>query len=134
MPHDQDEELAGLSPEELLQLGVDRFNAGLYFEAHEAWEEVWLGARRELREFYQGLIQVAAAFVHLSRTEYPGTVKLLHAGLQKLERYPADQFGVDLASLIAAARQIEVDILRLGEKRLEQIDASSLPRIGQLGR
>ncbi len=129
--HD-DEELEGLSAEELLQLGIDRFNAGLYFEAHEAWEEVWLAASRELREFYQGLIQVSAAFVHLTRNEYPGTVKLLQAGLQKLERYPADQFGVDVGSLVAAARLIEGDVLRLGERNLGQIEAERLPRIGQL--
>ena len=35
-----DKELAGLEPRELLQLGIDLFNAGRYFDAHEAWEEV----------------------------------------------------------------------------------------------
>ena len=41
--------------------GIEFFNACDYFEAHEAWEELWTDYRGELRRFYQGLIQVAVA-------------------------------------------------------------------------
>jgi uncharacterized protein len=125
----EDNEFEGWSHEELLVEGVRRFNAGLFFEAHEAWEEVWLDSARELRAFYQGLIQVAAAFVHLRRNEYPGTVRLLHEGLRKLEAYPPSMLGVDLAALTTAAREAEGRILAAGEKGLRDIDPASLPRI-----
>lgn len=126
---DEENEFEGMSHEALLQMGADRFNAGEYFEAHEAWEEVWLDSARELRHFYQGLIQVAAAFVHLRRNEYPGTVKLLHEGLRKLESYPATTFGVDLASLIRESRLIESRVLEIGERRLREIEPEALPKV-----
>lgn len=48
-----------------LSTGVQYFDAGHYWEAHEAWEEVWLELRGQgrdpEREFVQSLILVAAA-------------------------------------------------------------------------
>lgn len=126
---DAENEFEGMSHEELLRLGAERFNAGQFFEAHEAWEEVWLDSSREFRHFYQGLIQVAAAFVHLQRNEYPGTVKLLHEGLRKIEAYPPRTLGIDLAALAAATRIVEGRVLELGERRLREIDLASLPKI-----
>jgi len=126
---DEENEFEGWTHEELLLEGARRFNAGLFFEAHEAWEEVWLDSTRELRFFYQGLIQVAAAFVHLQRNEYPGTVKLLHEGLRKLEAYPSPTLGVDLAALTKASRAVEAQVIAAGEKGLRGIDLASLPRI-----
>lgn len=122
-------EFEGMTHDELLWLGAQRFNAGQYFESHEAWEEVWLDAAREMRHFYQGLIQVAAAFVHLRRNEYPGTVKLLHEGLRKLESYPSTTKDVDLAALISETRLVEARVLEVGEKGLKEISAAELPRV-----
>ena len=44
---------------------VDLFNAGYYWEAHEAWEELWIAAGRSgvLADFLKGLIKLAAAGV-----------------------------------------------------------------------
>lgn len=130
---DEANEFEGMSHEELLLEGARRFNAGLYFEAHEAWEEVWLDSARELRLFYQGLIQIAAAFVHLRRNEFPGTVKLLHEGLRKLEMYPAVTLGVDLGALKEASRAVESRVLEVGEKRLREIEGVELPKVEMIG-
>jgi hypothetical protein len=45
--------------------GVDLFNHGFAWEAHEAWEPLWFAAPRELpeRALLQGLIHAAAAAV-----------------------------------------------------------------------
>ena len=44
---------------------VDLFNHGYYWEAHEAWESLWLAADRTgpTAEFLKGLIKLAAAGV-----------------------------------------------------------------------
>jgi predicted metal-dependent hydrolase len=44
----------------LVRLGVDLFNRGDFFEAHEVLEEVWRSTRPEPRDLFQELIQVAA--------------------------------------------------------------------------
>ena len=45
--------------------GVDLFNHGYYWEAHEVWEGLWNAAGREgvTADFLKGLIQLAAAGV-----------------------------------------------------------------------
>jgi predicted metal-dependent hydrolase len=125
----REEYLGSLSAEALLQLGIDLYNAGHYWNAHEAWEEVWLEADRADRNFYQGLIQVAAAFVHVTRNRYPGAVKLLGDGIAKLERYPGGFMGVDIAGLLAGARAARERLLELGEARVSEFDRGLIPRL-----
>lgn len=52
---------------ELFQRGRQLFNAGYYWEAHEAWEGVWIAAGRTglVADFVKGLIKLAAAGVKL---------------------------------------------------------------------
>lgn len=75
------------------------FNDGKFFEAHEAWEEIWLIESEPEKTFLQGLIQVAAAFHHAQRGNAPGMTSLLKAGLEKLSRFPADYRGIAVAKL-----------------------------------
>src|SRR5438876_1152114 len=43
--------------------GLDLFNAGYFWEAHEVWEGLWkaAGRRGETADFLKGLIQLAVA-------------------------------------------------------------------------
>jgi predicted metal-dependent hydrolase len=45
------------------------FNRGMYYEAHDVLEELWLAEGRHGANygFYKGLIQFAGAFVHLQK-------------------------------------------------------------------
>ena len=118
-----------LSGQELLRLGVDLYNTGHFWHAHEAWEAVWLDAPQELRSFYQGLIQVTAAFVHVVRYEYPGSVRLQAEGIAKLERYPSSFMGIELGTLVDGAKHAREQLLALGQRRLRDFDRASIPRI-----
>jgi predicted metal-dependent hydrolase len=121
--------LSSLDADALLQLGIDLYNAGHYWNAHEAWETVWLDAPEPLRAFYQGLIQVTAAFVHLVRNEYPGAVRLLDAGIEKLDRYPASYLGVELAPLREGAKAARERLVELGARRIAEFERALIPRI-----
>ena len=123
------EQFEWMSGEELLRLGIELYNGGSYFEAHEAWEEVWLDAANSDREFYQGLIQVTAAFVHVTRNEYPGSVRLLDAGIAKLARYGVRKEGIELARFVSGARTAREALQALGEKRLREFDRGLIPQI-----
>lgn len=61
--------------------GVDLFNHGFYWEAHEAWEGIWRGFDRAETpaHFLQGLIKLAAAGVKV-REGVPAGVAGLAAG------------------------------------------------------
>jgi uncharacterized protein len=76
--------------------GVELFNHGEFWESHEAWEEIWQDDNRDERIYYQGLIQVAAAFVHHGKRNLRGMRKLLHEGMSKLEPFRPFHEGLDL--------------------------------------
>jgi len=88
-------------PEEYLS-GIARFNAGEFWEAHEAWEEIWIAEGGELRLFYQGLIQVAAALHHHGNRNWQGMHKLMRDGTDKLARFLPHAMGLDLDAFLAA--------------------------------
>jgi uncharacterized protein len=81
--------------------GVEQFNTGRFFDAHETWEEVWLRSPEPEKTFLQGIIQIAAAFHHFSRGNARGTQNLLRAGLARLARFPDAHRGIELATLRA---------------------------------
>jgi hypothetical protein len=70
--------------------GARLFDAGEYFEAHEAWERRWKVATDATeRRFLQGLIQVAAAFHKLLvKGSIDPAQRLLARGLVKLDACP----------------------------------------------
>ena len=112
----------------LLQ-GIGQFNAGYFFEAHETWEALWLPSPRPVRRFLQGLIQVAAAFVHLMRHEYPGTVRLLDASTDKLAAFPPDTLGIDAGRLVSEARSARDELAALGPQRFEEWERRRIPKV-----
>jgi uncharacterized protein len=94
----QEEPPAG-SPEEALDRGIDHFNAGRYFQAHEAWEEAWHGAPENERDFWQGITQVAVGLTHRLRGNAHGAVTLLKRGARRLSPYGAKYKGIESGAL-----------------------------------
>lgn len=84
--------------------GIILFNSGEFFKAHEIWEEIWLDAAEPERIFFQGLIQLAAAFHHYSRGNRSGAQSLIATALAKLETFPGDYSGVNLTALCQSTR------------------------------
>jgi predicted metal-dependent hydrolase len=67
-----------------LSRGRVAFNRGAYFQAHELWEDVWLGLEGVERIFVQGLIQIASGLHHLQEGRRIPAAGLLRKGLAKL--------------------------------------------------
>lgn len=88
------------------------FEAGLaayanddYFEAHELLEPAWMGTRDLAeRELIQGIIKLAAAFVHQARGNPRGIEKNLRGARARIEAGAAagSALGIDVASLLDA--------------------------------
>jgi uncharacterized protein len=90
--------------------GVDLYNAGFAWEAHEAWEEIWRGTPQPSSErlFLQGLIQCAAASVKSALGQTDAVQRIAKRALDRLERVRAREpriyLGVELESFIAEFR------------------------------
>jgi hypothetical protein len=82
--------------------GARLFDEGQFYEAHEAWEEVWVEEEGPLRPFYQGLIQAAAALHHHGNGNWTGMASLLREAREKLLRFRPATMGLDVEAFLAA--------------------------------
>ena len=113
-----------------LERGADLFNRGLYWEAHEAWEELWLTLDDEPKLFVQGLIQVAAAGHKAFTQKQPrGCVKLLVSGLAKLDRAPKDFLGVETEAFLAGTHRMLAEAQRWMDGQLDALHPALVPRV-----
>jgi len=80
--------------------GIDLFNHGYWWEAHEALEAVWVAAGRQTETglFIQGLIQIAVA--HLKRFQGFNDVArhMATEGLDKMKYINGVYLGVDVTA------------------------------------
>ena len=77
------------------------FNRGEFYEAHDVLEDLWLEGGREAPNyaFHKALIQIAGAFVHVSKNRPTPAVALLRLAEGYLTRYPSRHDGVDVIGL-----------------------------------
>ncbi len=109
--------------------GLQEFNRGEFFEAHETLELIWKEETDPLRYLYQGILQVGVGFYHLSRGNYRGAIALWERGLRLLEPFRSGCLSVDVDRLILETSRCR-DILRdLGPGRLQEFDLTLIPRV-----
>lgn len=89
----------------------DRFNQGLFYEAHDVLEHLWLRCHDSNRSFYQALIQLAGAFVHFQkhalfpshpthqRRLAPGR-RLLDLASDRLRPFAPHHLGIDVDAIL----------------------------------
>ena len=90
-------------PREYLEF-IELFNQEKFFEAHEILELRWKQERGKERAFYQGLIQIAAAFVHLQKGTPLGAEELLKSASRYLEKFKPVFMNLDLEKLLTEAQ------------------------------
>ena len=78
--------------------GIVLFNRGDYFEAHEAWEELWMDTAGPDKRFYQGLIQAAVGLCHFCNGNVRGAIKLYHSSRDYMVRDGSPHLGLDVAA------------------------------------
>jgi predicted metal-dependent hydrolase len=98
---------------EAITRAVELFNDEKYWGAHEALEGVWKGASGEEKSILNGIILVAAAFVHDEKDEPEICLSILQRARKKLEGTTGKYHGInidriaDLISRIINSGRIE---------------------------
>jgi len=111
------------------QRGIEEFNRQFFFEAHDTWEELWMETTGTHRLFYQGMIQTAVGFYHLSNRNYKGACSQFGKALAKLEQYLPVCQGVDTRNLANGVRECRFDAELLRDGKLTAFDERKIPRI-----
>ncbi|HET7182688.1 MAG TPA: DUF309 domain-containing protein [Candidatus Limnocylindrales bacterium] len=87
------------------EAGLEAYANDDFFEAHELWEPAWMGTPDLAeRELIQGLIKLAAAFVHQARGNPAGVEKNLRGARARIAAGDSagPALGIDAAALLAA--------------------------------
>ena len=111
----------------LFQKGLNEYEKGDYFEAHEAWEDLWSDYNFPDRKFIQGLIQLSVSFVHMGNGNLTGARNLLKKCQQKFSDYNGIHRGInvdELKSNIEAVSFVYEDM-----KNISDFDWDLVPRI-----
>ena len=123
------EDYDSLSLEQNHRLGIGHFNAERFFPAHEAWETAWKQARgTDDAEFFKGLSQLGAGYVHHQRGNPHGAHTLLRRGSGRIARYPEGHHGVDAPGL-AETTASQADEIEAAEKAGQPAPRLRYPKI-----
>src|SRR5574337_679436 len=116
--------------------GIELFNRHEFFEAHEELEHAWNEEHGPARELYRGILQVAVAYLQITRQNYNGALKIFLHIHQWLDPLPDVCKGVDVAALRRDAAEVRAALERLGVDRIGEFDISSLKplKLSEIGR
>ena len=97
-----------------LDAGIEHFNEGRFWYAHEDWEALWISlkgnASQELIDGVQGIIQIAAMLLNHQREKVRGVTSLWTKSSAKLTPVIDGLFGLDIANLYVDAEPFHLDV------------------------
>lgn len=110
----------------LVKVGLDAFNAGEFYDAHEYLETAWMQEAGEVRNVYRGILQIAVAYYHIQAQNYRGALKMFLRALQWLEPLPDHVHRINIAKLRQDARKARQAMEALGADGLAGYDLALL--------
>lgn len=102
--------------------GLESFNQGHYFEAHEELEHAWNEDKGPGRDLYRAVLQIAVAYLQIERGNYNGAAKMFLRARQWFEPLPDSCRGIDIGRLRQDAQQAHQQLLELGPQRIHEFD------------
>ena len=84
--------------QDLFFTAVNLFNNHQWYEAHDAFEEIWNSVEGDERQVIQGILQVSVSQFHLGKGNLNGATILLGEGLGRIKTRTKMNLGIDLES------------------------------------
>ncbi len=122
---------AGGLPAGVLE-GVRLFNERAFYECHETIEQEWHAERGEIRQLYQGVLQIGVGFHHALNGNHRGALLLLRDGIEKTARFVPACGGLDTGRLVTESAACLHTLETLGAGRLGEFDPATIPTIHPL--
>lgn len=103
-------------PEHLKKVkdGIKCFNAGEFWECHEALEDVWLEDRNDpARNVYWAIIQVAASLYHVREKNLEGAVGMIKKAKEKFKRCEDQNIETDLVFRFLSWSDLKEEVFKI---------------------
>ena len=112
---------------ESLKEAIDLFNNQKWYEAHDAFEDIWNDLVGEERQIVQGILQVSVSQFHLNKGNLNGAMILLGEGLGRIRNRVSEDLEIDLILLCSSLESL---LNKLHTKiPLNQSDVPTLKKI-----
>ena len=85
---------------------LNLFNNQKWYEAHDAFEEIWNTVDGDERQIIQGILQVSVSQFHLNRGNINGATILLGEGLGRIKNRINIDIGIDLESFCKCLEEL----------------------------
>ena len=85
---------------------LNLFNNQKWYEAHDAFEDIWNTLDGDERQIIQGILQVSVSQFHLSKGNLNGATILLGEGLGRIKNRTYIDFGIDLESFCKCLEEL----------------------------
>ena len=113
--------------QDALYFALKLFNDQKWYEAHDAFEDIWNTVDGDQRQVIQGILQVSVSQFHLSKGNLNGATILLGEGLGRIKTRTNISLGIDLESFCKCLE----DLLRKLQykEKLNENDKPYLKRV-----
>lgn len=92
---------------EAIEQGIFYFNNERFWECHEVFEGVWKKCYEGEKDLVQGIILVAAAFVHFQKNEDEICFSIIERALQKLSHASGMYHNIDVDAFCKKTQRIK---------------------------
>ena len=106
--------------------GLRLFNAGEYWKAHEALEDAWNDEQGKVRDLYRGILQIAVVYLHITRKNYNGAIKVYARSQRWIKDWPEVCRGIQVERLRRDAETAINEVQRLGAERISEFNSALL--------
>ena len=104
--------------------GMELFNAGEYWLAHEELEAAWKEENGPVAELYRAILQTAVVYLHITRANYNGAIKVYGRVQKWITPWPDVCRGIEIGRLRQDLDAVIAEVKRLGPDRLAGFDRS----------
>ena len=92
--------------EDNLSNALNLFNNQKWYEAHDAFEDIWNTLDGDERQIIQGILQVSVSQFHLSKGNLNGATILLGEGLGRIKNRTNINLGIDLQTFCKCLEEL----------------------------
>ena len=92
--------------EDIFLVALNLFNKQKWYEAHDAFEDIWNTLDGDERQIIQGILQVSVSQFHLSKGNLNGATILMGEGLGRIKSRTNIDLGVDLESFCKSLEKL----------------------------
>ena len=85
---------------------LNLFNNQKWYEAHDAFEDIWNTLDGDERQIIQGILQVSVSQFHLNKGNLNGATILLGEGLGRIKNRTNINLGIDLQTFCKCLEEL----------------------------